>query len=125
MDNFHLYKATLYSQLSLDFTGGAGGKELACWRGRLKRPRFPGPGPIPWRRGWQPSLVTLPRESRGQRRPAGCRTESDTTDVTEEQQWADVTLQGVSGCGLQTRLVRNADSKENKSADHRNPSDPK
>ena len=60
-----------YSQLSLDFPGGASGKELACWRGRLKRPGSPGPGPIPWRRGWKPSLVLLPRECQGQRSLAG------------------------------------------------------
>ena len=45
---------------------------------------------IQWRRKWQPTPVFLPRESRGQRSLMGCgpqgRTESDTTDVTQQQQ---------------------------------------
>ena len=43
-----------------------------------------------WRRKWQPTLVLLPGESRGQGNPVGCRlwgrTESDTTDATYQQQ---------------------------------------
>ena len=43
------------------------------------------PGKIPWRRAWQPTPVSLPGESRGQRnmgyRPYGCK-ELDTTEVT-------------------------------------------
>ena len=39
-----------------------------------------------WRRKWQPTLVFLPRESRGQRSLVGCRlwgrTESEMTEVT-------------------------------------------
>ena len=42
---------------------------------------------IPWRRAWQPTLVFLPRESRGQRGLVGCGLwggkESKTTEVTE------------------------------------------
>jgi len=41
---------------------------------------------IPWRRGWQPTLVFLPRESHGQRSLAGYspwgQKESATTEVT-------------------------------------------
>ena len=43
-----------------------------------------------WRRKWQPTPVFLPGESQGQRSPVGCRlwgrTESDTTEVTWQQQ---------------------------------------
>ena len=42
-----------------------------------------------WRRKWQPTPVFLPGESQGQRRLVGCRlwgrTESDTTDATQQQ----------------------------------------
>ena len=43
-----------------------------------------------WRRKWQPTPVFLPGESQGQRSLVGCRlcgrTESDTTEVTQQQQ---------------------------------------
>ena len=43
-----------------------------------------------WRRKWQPTPVFLPGESQGQRCLVGCclwgRTESDTTEVTKQQQ---------------------------------------
>ena len=43
-----------------------------------------------WRRNWQPTPVFLPGESQGQRSLVGCclwgRTESDTTEVTQQQQ---------------------------------------
>ena len=43
-----------------------------------------------WRRKWQPTPVFLPRESRGRGSLVGCRlwgrTESDTTEVTQQQQ---------------------------------------
>ena len=43
-----------------------------------------------WRRKWQPTPVFLPGESQGQRSLLGChlwgRTESDTTDATQQQQ---------------------------------------
>ncbi|CAI9152465.1 unnamed protein product [Rangifer tarandus platyrhynchus] len=42
---------------------------------------------IPWRRKWQPTLVFSPGEPQGQRSLAGynpwCRTESDTTEVSQ------------------------------------------
>ena len=43
-----------------------------------------------WRRKWQPTPVFLPGESQGQGSLVGCRlwgrTESDTTEVTQQQQ---------------------------------------
>ena len=43
-----------------------------------------------WRRKWQPTPVFLPGESQGQGTLVGChlwgRTESDTTEVTQQQQ---------------------------------------
>ena len=43
-----------------------------------------------WRRKWQPTPVFLPGECQGQRSLVGCRlwgrTESDTTEATEQQQ---------------------------------------
>ena len=43
-----------------------------------------------WRRKWQPTPVILPGESQGQGSLVGCRlwgcTESDTTEVTQQQQ---------------------------------------
>ena len=43
-----------------------------------------------WRRKWQPTPVFLPRESQGRGSQVGChlwgRTESDTTEVTYQQQ---------------------------------------
>ena len=46
--------------------------------------------PMHGRRKWQPTPVFLPRESQGQRSLVGCclqgRTESDTTEATQQQQ---------------------------------------
>ena len=43
-----------------------------------------------WRRKWQPTPVFLPGESQGRGSLVGCclwgRTESDTTEVTQQQQ---------------------------------------
>ena len=43
-----------------------------------------------WRRKWQPTLVFLPGESQGRGSLVGCRlwgrTESDTTEATQQQQ---------------------------------------
>ena len=69
------------------FPGGASGKEPACQCRRRKRCGFgPWLGKIPWRRAWQPTLVSLPGKSQGQRSlagnsPRGCK-ESDMTEVT-------------------------------------------
>ena len=54
------------------FPGGASSKEPTCQRRKLKTLGFnPWVGKIPWRRAWQPIPVSLPRESHGQRSPAG------------------------------------------------------
>ena len=46
------------------FPGGTSGKEPACQCRRHKRHGFdPWVGKIPWRRRWQPTLISLPRES--------------------------------------------------------------
>ena len=48
------------------------GKEPTCQCRRCKRLGFsPWVGKIPWRRSWQPSPVSLPGESHGQRSLAG------------------------------------------------------
>ena len=61
-----------YNQLSLGFPGGASGKEPTCQCGRLKRHGFnPWFRKTPWRRGWQPTPVLLPRECQGERSLAG------------------------------------------------------
>ena len=52
-----------------------------------------------WRRKWQPTPVFLPGESQGQRSLVGChlwgRTESDPTEVTQQQQQQLISM-GVS-----------------------------
>ena len=54
------------------FPGGAGGKEPTFQFRRHKRHGFhPWVGKIPWRRAWQPTLVSLPGESHEQRSLAG------------------------------------------------------
>ena len=54
---------------TLGFPGGISGKEPACRFRRHKRHRFdPWVGKIPWRRPWQPTPVSLPGKSHGQRR---------------------------------------------------------
>ena len=49
-----------------------------------------------WRRQWQPTPVFLPGESQGQGSLVGCRlwgcTESDMTEVTQQQQQQHLTL---------------------------------
>ena len=46
--------------------------------------------PRTWRRQWQPTPVFLPGESQGRRSLVGCRlwgrTESDTTEASQQQQ---------------------------------------
>ena len=54
------------------FSGGGSGKESACQCRRRKRRKFdPWVEKTPWRRAWQPSPVSLPGESQGQRCLAG------------------------------------------------------
>ena len=51
-----------------------------------------------WRRKWQPTPVFLPGESQGRWSLVGChlwgRTESDTTEVTQQQQQQDSQITG-------------------------------
>ena len=48
-----------------------------------------GSGKIPWSKKWQPISVCLPRDSHGQRSPAGCsprgHTELDTTERAQHK----------------------------------------
>ena len=54
--------------ITMNFPSGASGKEPSCQCRRNKRCGFdPWIRKIPWRRAWQPTLVFLPGESRGQR----------------------------------------------------------
>ena len=69
----------------LGFPAGTSGKEPACQCRRLKRCGFdPWLGKIPWSGKWQPTLVSLPRESHGQRSLPGYspwgHKESDATE---------------------------------------------
>ena len=62
-------------------------KHLPASAGNVRDVGFdPWVGKIPWRRGWQPTQVFLPRECHGQRSLAGhsawARTQSDTPEVT-------------------------------------------
>ena len=64
----------------MGFTCSSVGKESVC-----SRPRFhPCAWKIPWRKKWQPTPVSLPAKSHGQRSLVGCspqgRKESDTND---------------------------------------------
>ena len=52
------------------FPGGSDDKQFACTAG--SNCRFdPWIGKIPWRRNWQPTLISLPGKSHGQRIPVG------------------------------------------------------
>ena len=70
----------------MGFPGGSSGKEPACQCRRCKRHGLdPWVRKIPWRRAWQSTAVSLPRESHGQRslvgyRPRGGK-KSDKTDL--------------------------------------------
>ena len=71
----------------LGFPGGTSGKEPACQRRRRKRRGFHSwVGKMPWRRARQPTPVSLPGESHGERSLAGYspwgHKESHTTEVT-------------------------------------------
>ena len=61
------------------------GKESVCQRRRCRRLDFnPGVRKLPWRRAWQPTPVSLPGESHGQRSLEGysprCHKEWDMTE---------------------------------------------
>ena len=65
----HRFKA---QSPKMRFPGGSDGKESACQCRRCRRCGFdPWVGKIPWRRKWQPSPVSLPEKSHGQRSLAG------------------------------------------------------
>ena len=70
-----------------DFPSGVSGKEPACQCRKHKRERFHSRArKIPWSRKWQPTPVTLPGESHGQRSlvgysPWGLK-ELETTEAT-------------------------------------------
>ena len=56
----------------MGFPGGSDGKEPACQCRRSKRHRFdPWVRKTPWRRKWQPTPVSLPGRSHGQRTLGG------------------------------------------------------
>ena len=61
-----------------------------------------------WRRKWQPTPVFLPGESQGRGSLVGCplgdRTESDTTEATQQQQQH---LVGISSISITWDIVRN------------------
>ncbi|CAI9175978.1 unnamed protein product [Rangifer tarandus platyrhynchus] len=64
-----LQAALLFSE---GFPGGTSGKKPACRCRRRKRCRFnPWVGKIPWRRASQPTPVSLPGESHGERSLVG------------------------------------------------------
>ena len=83
LKNFHIYHRTmLIIFVMLYVIWWFSGKESTC---QCRRQGFNAwVRKIPWRRNWHPTPVLLPRESHGQRSPAGyCpwgRTESDTTE---------------------------------------------
>ena len=70
----------------MSFPGGSEVKESACNAGASRLRFDPWVRKIPWRRGWQPTPVFLPRESHGQRSLAGYSSwrskESGMTEVT-------------------------------------------
>ena len=57
---------------------------------RVRHDEAPQHAYMHWRKKWQPTPVFLPGESQGQRSLVGCclwgRTESDTTETTQQQQ---------------------------------------
>ena len=82
--NFLFYIEVLVDYWSIGFPGGANGKEPAC---QCRRNGFYlWVEKIPWRRQWQPTPVSLPGESHGQRSLESYSpwdsTESDTTEAT-------------------------------------------
>ena len=57
-----------------------------------------------WRRKWQPTPVLLPGESQGRWSLVGCRlwgrTESDTTEATQQQQLQQIRSSGLTAVDL-------------------------
>ena len=82
------WAVVLFMRPSMDFPGGASGKESACQFRRHKRCRFYSwVRKIPWRRARQPIAVLLPGESHLQRSLVGYspwgHKELDTSEATE------------------------------------------
>ena len=81
-----------YSCLENPMDGGAGGlQSMGWWRvGHDWVTSISLFTYMHWRRKWQPTPVFLPRKSQGRGSMVGCRlwgySESDTTDVTQQQQ---------------------------------------
>ena len=51
---------------SMGFPGDSVGKECVCNAGDTRGTvSVPGSGPFPWRRAWQPTLVSVPGEIHG------------------------------------------------------------
>ena len=70
----HIYNihVCMYVYIFMGFPGGVSGKEPTCQCRRCKNHGFdPWIRKIPWRRAWQPTLVFLPGEPRGQRSLVG------------------------------------------------------
>ena len=71
----------------MGFPGGTKGKQPSCQSRRYKTHKiYPWVRKIPWRRGWQPTPVSLPGESHGQRSlagyiPQGCTVICDWSDL--------------------------------------------
>ena len=77
-----------FSKKAEGFPGGTGGKESTCQCMRPKTPGFnPWVGKVPWRRAQQPTSVSLPGKSRGQKSLVGYslqgHKELDRTKSTE------------------------------------------
>ena len=77
---------------SAGFPGDASGKESACNAGDVMKCGFdPWVGKILWRRAWQPTPVSLPGESHGQRSLVGYspwgHKESDMTEALMQESW--------------------------------------
>ena len=81
----------------VDFPGGSDGKEPACQCRRSKRHRFdPWVRKMSWRRKWQPTPVSLPGSSHGQRSPVGYSPwgHKRVSDLATKQQQITLSLFG-------------------------------
>ena len=74
-----LRSSTEFGTDTPSFPGGTSSTEIACQYRRHKRPRFnPWVRKIPWRRAWQPTPVSLPRDRGAQQTMVHRVTESRT-----------------------------------------------
>ena len=69
-----------------------------------------------WRRRWQPTPVFLPGKSQGRGSLVGCRlwgrTESDTTEATQQQQQQQFREVGATGLGDLSQKVKVVDTED-------------